>query len=408
MRFFIAAYPWDLMDASLDDVLDRLRGELGVTGMAVHVGCPAALQLRIRDVEPRIVRSRGGLFFRPSPERYESTRCKPIVSGRIGKTDALAGWARACTSRDLDLRVMISAGATGRMAERYTDAACKNVFGDHSRLAVCLSNPDVQAYLVDVVADLSGREGIGGVCLNDFVVGWLEAFVTELEAPVTLTESDRTLLATCFCESCQQRAAEHGLDPALARRAVQLALESRFERNTEAGAIRRSETGAPAADYRTLCERNKPFARYVEQQATGLAALLDRLGEACRVELLVRTSEHDPLVGNQHPVLRGQTSRLPARSAESPNQRSGPTGMYELSLGSTDTADVAFPMGAREVAVWSALQGSDDAPCLVSLVAQAVAGGVHGVMFEHWGLWDAAGQTAIKQAVRFARRTAEG
>ena len=112
---------------------------------------------RARGVEPRVVRSRGGVFFRPSEDRYGATRCKPVVSARARSTDPLTTIAEGCATRGLELRVAIHAGTIGRMAQRYPDAACKNALGDTSRVSLCLHNPDVCTLLAELVAEVSSR-----------------------------------------------------------------------------------------------------------------------------------------------------------------------------------------------------------------------------------------------------------
>ncbi|MGB2985153.1 MAG: hypothetical protein WBE26_04665, partial [Phycisphaerae bacterium] len=121
LQVFLTAYPWDLLDEDLGTVLDRLHGEIGVTGVSVWVSSPALTQLRVRDVEPRVFRTRGGLFFHPDEQRYVATRCKPVVSSRHKTRNPLARIADACAERALELRVIVSAAATGRLAQRYPE-----------------------------------------------------------------------------------------------------------------------------------------------------------------------------------------------------------------------------------------------------------------------------------------------
>ena len=129
LKAFLTAYPWDLIDEGVDAVLDRLHGEVGISGVSVWVASPPVVQLRVRDVGPRVVRSRGGLFFHPDEQPYAATRCKPIVSGWVKGRHPLTRIAEACAERAMDLRVIVSAAMTGRLAQRHAEMACKNVFG---------------------------------------------------------------------------------------------------------------------------------------------------------------------------------------------------------------------------------------------------------------------------------------
>jgi len=204
IRAHLTAYPWDLIDEREEAVLDRLRGEIGVTGLSLWVASPPVRQLRVRDVEPRIFSTRGGLFFRPSDEPYTGTRCKPLASGWHKGSDPLARIADACADRSLDLRAVVSATATGRVAQRHPEMACKNVFGAVSDTGLCLANPDVQSYLCGLVTDLSGRYQLTGVSIADFALAWPEAWNQDLRCGVPLDDMARSLLGICFCESCHQ------------------------------------------------------------------------------------------------------------------------------------------------------------------------------------------------------------
>lgn len=285
LKTYIGVYPWDLLDEGLDGVLDRLHGEVGVAGVALWVGCPRQLQLRVRAVEPRIFRTRGGLFFQPSLDLYAGTRCKPIVSDQAKNRDPLAKISSACLARGLEVRVMLSAALTGRLAERYPEMACKNVFGDGSQTSLCLCNSDVQAYLCALVADVSAREGVGAVVLTDLVTSWCEAHSGAFSAAVPPGGTEELLLSMCFCESCHQKASAAGVDVAAAHRWVQQMLQRCFDQ----GPAPACETGLDAS-----WADNPPMAALDKWRAKEHSSLLRRLVEACRCELLLDRKPCEP------------------------------------------------------------------------------------------------------------------
>ena len=53
LRAFMAVYPWDLADEGLEGVLDRLRGEVGLTGLSLWVGAPAGTRGLHASADPR-------------------------------------------------------------------------------------------------------------------------------------------------------------------------------------------------------------------------------------------------------------------------------------------------------------------------------------------------------------------
>ena len=115
LKSYIVVYPWDLLDEGIDVVLDRLQGEVGVDGVSLWIATRAVTQLRVRRVEPRCFRTRGGVFFQPSDECYAASQIKPPVSSWMQDRDPLAFVAKACVDRGLKLRVKLSAACTGRL-----------------------------------------------------------------------------------------------------------------------------------------------------------------------------------------------------------------------------------------------------------------------------------------------------
>src|SRR5262249_48576048 len=88
---------WDLVDEGIDTVLDRLKGEAGITGISVPLSCPVDTYFRPHQgVSPRRFRTRGGVQFQPHSQTYASTRLRPIVAEWLRKTNPLTQVAEAC------------------------------------------------------------------------------------------------------------------------------------------------------------------------------------------------------------------------------------------------------------------------------------------------------------------------
>ena len=376
---FLTACPWDLTTEGVEPVLDRMRGEIGVTGLSLWVGTPPQTRLSAHRVEPRVFTTRGGLFFQPADGAYVATRCKPIVAEWLDGRNPLATIAEACAERQMELRAIVSATGTGRLAGRYPDLACRNAFGVGSSLHVCLGNPDVQAYLVALTADLSANYTLGGLSFADFSSAWYEAAGQELLFARPLSELERYLLSVCFCESCQQNASGAGIDVATAQRSVRSALEKSLEAPVPTG----GSLDAFLAD-------NEPLAAYFRWQTTERSSLLERLKNACRCELIL-TVDFDCLKRAELEelnlgILDAVVTRLdePGRLPEAllPGARRSELGI-----------PASFALGER---------GTE----LVALLNRAVDLGFSGAEIADYGLLTEGALTSIKRAIRFARRTA--
>ncbi len=378
LRAFVTFYPWDLIDEGINAVLDRLHGDVGITGVSVWAASPPVTQLRVRDVTPRLFRTRGGLFFHPDEQHYSGTRCNPIVSGWVKGKRPLKKISDACADRGMELRIIISAGMTGRFAQRYSEMACKNAFGDVSYTGLCLANPDVQSYLCGVVADLSSNHSAAGVTITDFVIAWAEAFGPELLVASALSEMEASLLSTCFCESCHQRATAAGVDVGMARRSVTATLQRTFD------------DGPPSdMELETSLSDNAPLKDYHRWRTAELASLLQRLAQACKCELLLDQSLG---VGRlcRHADLDLSLPAAVITRMENPEQ----------------LASAMRPAARRsELRLAATFAHGGHGPELVSILPKAAELGFAAVEFDNYGLLPESALTPIKQAIRFARRT---
>ena len=61
------AYPWDLLDDGLENVLPRLRGEIGLDAVSVAASYHSVTQLRLHTRSPRRIFSTndGAVYFQP-------------------------------------------------------------------------------------------------------------------------------------------------------------------------------------------------------------------------------------------------------------------------------------------------------------------------------------------------------
>lgn len=398
----IRGYPWDVVDEDLE----RLHGEVGVSGVSIWAAAPPVLQLRARTGLPRhgggnettdsrLVRSAGGLMFRPHARYYGATRCKPVTAEEL-KGRSLERIAAACSERGLELRVIVSVGRMGRIAGHHPEMACRNVYGDRSSLSVCLMNPDVQAFLAGVVADLASNYAVSGVCLADFSNVWGEASSPDLRTPVPLGQTGERLLSLCFCESCHQKGTAANVDVVAAQRSAQSMLEAHLQDGDDArGALDPSLAGAGTS---AVAPELAEFLRWRDGE---LGSLLDQLIEACQPPLFLcrtlRTEPRAPTYAGTGPAAGGGPQGGPYAS---------PAGVI-TAIHSPEQLDGAFCTAARrnELCLPASMAIGRHAPELVSALARATAMGFSGFEIDDLASLPIAALTAVKQAIRFARRT---
>jgi len=378
LKSFIVAYPWDLLDEGVDVVLDRLQGEVGVDGVSLWVATPAVTQLRIREVEPRYFRTRGGVFFQPSKKHYAATRIKPPVSSWMGDRDPLALVAEACADRGLALRVKLSAACTGRLAVDHPEAACKNVFGSVSHTSICLTNPEVQEYLCGLASDLSRNYEPAGMSVSDFTLAWMEALSSEVGAIGSSDWAPRALLFLCFCESCRQKAGASGVDVDAVVRSVSVVLQRYLDSARESD----DTLGVVLAD-------NDELAKFYIWRAKEMSAVLRRMSDAFDGELLLERRWDGALCGQDSGLDLQVPSAIITRIDE------------------IDHVSPALRPDARrnELSVPASLAYEPHATQLVSMFSEAAELGFAGVEIDHYGLLPDAALTPVKQAVRFAKRS---
>lgn len=379
-ELFVVAYPWDLPVEDVGGVLDKLHGEVGVTGLTLWVVAPPTVQLRAIQRNPRVFRTQGGVFFQPADRHYAQTRCQPIVSSWVTMGNPLALIAKACGSRGLTLRALVSAAAAGRMAERYPEFACRDAFGDESRTRLCLANAEVQTYLRAMVLDLSSTAGVSALALADFDIRWSDA--DEFHDGVPLGPVERSLLAVCFCESCVQRSRSAGIDVQAARREVEQTVNRTFEH----GPREWTQIGDFFAEHESV-------AKHRRRQIEELNTLLRKLKEACRGDLLLERSANssraDAASGLDLSIPSAVITRVDDATTELSAALLSRARRNELRLAATSTIGDA---------------GSQ----LVGVLPDAAKAGFAAVEIDHYGLLPESALTTLKQAIRFARRSAGG
>ncbi len=376
-ELFLVAHLWDFTHEDVGSVLDRLHGDVGVTGISLWVAAPGTVQLRANHLNPRVFRTRGGVFFQPTDRSFSSTRCQPIVSSWVTMGNPLASISRACAGSGLRLRAIVSAGATGRMAERYPEFACRNVLGDESRTRLCLSNAEAQSFLRAMVLDLSTNFGVRALTLTDFNIRWSDADDVSTATPIGPVE--RSLLAICFCDSCVYQSHDAGIDVEAARSQVGRAVNEALEHGP--GEWTRVED---------FVGNHESLAEHCRRQVETLNSLLRRLRETCGGDLL--------LVRDGNAVQAGAANGLDV---------SIPSAVVTRVADPVDLSAKIPPQAKRNELQLSAISIIGPAGSqLVSILPEAAKAGFAAVEVDHYGVLSETALTTLKQAIRFARRSA--
>lgn len=368
MQLFIEAYPWDLVGEGVDDLLSRLRGEVGASGICIWAAAKPTSVLRARACETRVFRSRGGLYFQPRRYYYDRTRCRPLVSSWSHSGERFARAIDACRRNALDVRFIVSASRAGRLAEHYPEFATRNAYGAESAQSLCLSNSDVRAYLAGVASDLTAQFQSSAVMVTDFTNTWQEAYDPRLDGTQRLGEAERQLLGTCFCQSCCSRAEAAGINANDVIREVQEMINARLN-----GGCTDAERGPTSG---------ADLHGYLQLQHEHLALLAEEMDEACATRLVIE------LAGDCAPALRDRGLGLAAYARRGQDMSEGAAGAVEL-----------------RVPAWLAMDTR--APDFVSSVHAAAVRGCVAISIDHLGLLPDASLPALKQALRFARRSVE-
>jgi hypothetical protein len=258
----VYCHPWDLLDETIDTVLDTLQGRIGAGSLTLLVVCDEAREIfrPHARAQPRVLSSTGGVYFAPDAQRYSSSRLAPPLASETRRRNLLALAGEQCSARGLDLRAAVKPWRSVRLASRHPECAKKDLCGHASLGALCPYNPDVRAYLLGLAGDLSADDNLGAIVLDlaDLTPGAGPSFV-----PPSCDRAAALLLDLCFCESCLQQAAGSNVDGEAALRTAGQRLEQSCAQGP--GALR-TEEGPPLQRYRAwthtrLCELLRDFRR---------------------------------------------------------------------------------------------------------------------------------------------------
>lgn len=374
--WYMSAFPWDLMQTDMNAVLDRLRGELALSGVALWLATPPVLKMRARDLTPRIVRTRGGILFEPSSTRYVGIECPPQPNSEYMPDHAVRLVYNALEAHALNVRGIISAAHLGGMAERHPEFASRNAWGTPSDRAICLANPGVQDFLTALIGDIKASFDLESLVLTDFAVEWSDAYDPRLASELTHNSRPLTDLATCFCESCRCKASANGVDVFGAERDVR-------------NCVARIFNAAPLEN-----DRPRPLSDAIvamhHWRHTELNALRARFQEECRCPVVIEKEPREAFVDGDLNYTSHASSPVLLQMATRED-------LLGHLRGTTAASETELAIAPRIIVH---TPGDE----IVALVTRAAEAGYRALQFDSFGEIPEASLPTIRQAIRFARR----
>jgi hypothetical protein len=222
MRLAMWAYPWDIQDVGIADVIDDFKSRAGLNGINIATSYHAG-----RFFQPRSPRRKvyfpedGTVYFRPDSSLWEGKAIIPKLADNItAQGDVLSELIRGRDYTGLSVSCWTVCLHNTRLGMLHPTACTKNAYGDSNYYNLCPSHPDVRTYAITMVADLTRHYRPDSVQLESpGFMGFTHGFHHEKDG-VGLTPEDDFLMSLCFCEHCHGRAAAAGIDSMRAHRQV--------------------------------------------------------------------------------------------------------------------------------------------------------------------------------------------
>lgn len=214
MEFAIWTYPWDLLDEGVESAAKGLM-DRGIDEINLATNYHTVQGFLPHNPERRTFFAHASAYFQPG-NRYEDLSPVPnermddvcwltMIADRLPDGLGLNSWTIGCHN--------------SRLGMQHPDCTLTSPHGDDLVFGLCPSNPRVQQYLVDLVADLDGRNLFDRIELESFDYfhgsgfGWHhQKFHTDVG------DLGEFLFGICFCEYCRERAADAGVDVERARK----------------------------------------------------------------------------------------------------------------------------------------------------------------------------------------------
>ncbi len=218
-------YAWDLLEEGATEVAGRLR-DAGLNGISLATAYHAGKFIRPHAPERKVWFSEDGtVYFRPDSMGYG--RLVPQTARILDDFDPLAALERDAS--DFHLTGWTVGLHNSRLGTLHPDLCSRTPYGDRLVNALCPSQPDVRAYLVNLCRDLSSNARIDEIAVETpGFQTYRHGHHHEFEL-IELTPASEVLLEACFCPACSERARKAGIDVASLARQARRDLDRFFE-----------------------------------------------------------------------------------------------------------------------------------------------------------------------------------
>ncbi|HEX3514874.1 MAG TPA: hypothetical protein VHT26_12825 [Trebonia sp.] len=217
-------FPWEVIgDPRAAGRLRDLGADTAVLAAAYH----STTAITPRHPVHRIVQARhSAVYYPPDPARWQDSTLRPAAQSWTGTQDPYGAAAGQLRDAGLAVHAWVVLTHNSRLAQSHPEQAIRNAYGDRYGWALCAAQPEVRAYAAALAAECATRPGTSGVELE--ACGWYgcqHLHAHDKTDGVRLGTAGAYLLSLCFCRTCQEGYARHGVDPGRLRKAVAEALE---------------------------------------------------------------------------------------------------------------------------------------------------------------------------------------
>ena len=227
MRLAMWTYPWDVLDLGLDAVVRDLRDRAGLNGINLATSYHAGRFFQPRSpLRKTYFPEDGTVYFRPDARRWADQPIQPRQAEIVeGRDDVLRMLVDRREHTGLSVACWTVCLHNMRLGQMHPNACVRNAFGDIHPFSLCPSHPDVRAYMINLVADITKTYAPDSVQLESpGFMTYAHGYHHEKDA-VGLTAEDDFFLALCFCDACLARAKKAGVDGVAAQRTVRRWIE---------------------------------------------------------------------------------------------------------------------------------------------------------------------------------------
>jgi hypothetical protein len=376
-------YPWDVIGDPA--AADRVAG-LGLDHVVLAAVYHGTRALTARHPRHRVVvADRTAAYFPVIDARWRGATLRPEPADWLASADPFGQATVALRGARVPVHAWVVFNHVDLPGSREQNVV--NAYGDVYPWALCPAQEPVVEYGLGLAAAVAALPGIDGVELE--ACGWYgfdHLSAHDKVGGVPLGDAEQYLLSLCFCDACDRRYRDGGIDPATLRRQVCRALDGRFAGTRAAGG---SGPTAEADQIDALLGAGLAAAVGGMRQAVADAlrgAVTDRL-RSLRPELTVLLHA-DP---RPHGTL-AFTGVDPARAAGTVD------GLVVSCWRGTDALPAAVAGGGRVYASLLAVEGMGGRPRdLLEQVAAARVAGASGVRLYHVGLAGAADLDAVRE-----------